>query len=94
MTTRKVVKDALPKGMNRGAAEDQRAEKMGELSHYKRNLGKTICSSVTGFATATYLCGACGWINTLPLTTQACEIEAPCAGCGTDTTQERIRLHQ
>lgn len=89
--TRKVVKDPIQRGQNRGFVEDMRAEKMGELARYGKDNGSgQIRETVDGFAQFDYRCTVCHAINKgrrQPLYA----IPLPCVSCGLTTEQERVR---
>jgi hypothetical protein len=91
--TRKVVKDGIHKGQNRGEVEDKRAEKMGELARYARDNGGHggLQEQVDGFAQYDYKCTLCSAINKGPKQ-PAFAISLPCRSCGQTTEQERHRL--
>jgi len=89
--TRKVVKDGIPVGMNRGEAEDKRAEKVGELARYRRDNGSgQIRSQVDGFATVEWQCSACGGKHKA-IREHAGGITAKqCPSCGLTGEHERV----
>lgn len=91
MTTRKVVKDPMPKGMNRGEAEDKRCEKLGELAAYRRdNGGGTIRSQVDGFAKVVWQCSVCDCRHEAPKETAAGYEERKCPHCRVTCEHERV----
>jgi hypothetical protein len=86
--TRKVVKDPIQKGQNRGHVEDLRADKMAEIDRYRRDNGSgQIRSVVQGLAQYDYRCTVCHATNPGPK--QPCfAIRLPCQSCGLVTEQE------
>jgi len=92
VSTRRVVKDGILVGQNRGEVEDKRADKFAELDRQRRENGAgAISSRVDGFAQIEWRCLACGEHSFAPkehaggLTTKHCGL------CGMDREHERVR---
>lgn len=89
--TRKVVKDPIIKGQNRGYVEDMRVQKMSELERFKRDNGHGgLREQIDGFAQVPYRCIKCGTRNH-GTRQPAAQITIPCSRCRRPTLQERVR---
>lgn len=88
---RKVVKDGILAGQNRGEVEDKRAEKMGALAQYGRdNAHGGPREQIDGFAQADYRCTRCRKVNQGPKQ-PAFAIALHCPHCHRMVLHERVR---
>ena len=89
--TRKVVKDPILKGQNRGEVEDRRADKMAELERYRRDNGHDAPrETVNGYAQITVACLVCGHRHTEPKKHAGGLVDTTCPNCGIFSTHEKV----
>ena len=89
--TRRVTKDGVLVGQNRGEVEDKRVEKLAELERYRRDNGMgQIRSQVDGFAEVTWECTTCKARHTAPKQHAGGLTKAWCETCGDETEHERV----
>ena len=90
--TRRVVKDPILAGQNRGEVEDKRAEKMGALDRFRRDNGHGgTRETIDGFATVTWRCAICGGRHKAPKVNPGGLSVRTCPHCGVKSEHERMR---
>jgi len=88
---RKVVKDGILRGQNRGEVEDKRVEKFEELARYRRDNGHGgTREQVDGFATVTWKCSLCGGRHRAPKEHAGGLAVLRCPRCGLVGEHERV----
>ena len=88
---RKVVKDGILVGQNRGEVEDKRAEKMGDLDRYRRDNGHGgTREQVDGFAMVTWKCTSCRARHEAPKENAGGLATKLCPACGAEGEHERV----